>query len=134
MAKVRSGSKTFIDPAGIVEQHYIGQQTPESILRALKDLEAYVKKAAKLNKPVLILADVSLVPKIDLSKRMIEVRKAGIETMRSIKFRRAAVYGPLKVQVLVNTMALISGKQDKLKVFGNRVKAVAWLKKGIYGK
>src|SRR5579871_483607 len=131
MAKVRDSSKTFINPAGIVEQHYIGQQTPESILIALRDLEGCIKEAAKFKKPVLILADVSLVPKIDLSKRMLEVRKAGIKTMGSVKFRRAAVYGPLKVQVLVNTMALISGKQDKLKVFGNRVKAIAWLKEGI---
>ena len=128
MAKKVDKSKTFINPGGIVEQHYFGVQTPESVLEALEDLEKCAKKAGKSNKPVLILANVTEIPKIDLGPRMLKVRKAGISTMKSIKFKKAAVYGPLPVQIMVNTMALIAGKQHRLHVFGTRVEAMSWLK------
>jgi len=119
MAKNGIKSKTFINPGCIVEQHYIGEQTPQSIIAAIKDLEKYSKKLAKTKKPVLILADVSQVPKIDLGPRMLVVRKTAIITMRSLKYKKAAVYGPLPVQILVNTMALIAGKQHRIKVFSS---------------
>jgi len=129
LAKVRK-FKTFINPEGILEQHYFGLQTPESILGALAELEDYSKKIIDQARPILILADTSQLPKVDISPRMLKVRVAGVKTMRQINFKRAAVYGPLKVQIMVNTMALITGKQHRLRVFGDRVKAIRWLKQG----
>jgi len=120
--------KTFINPSGIIEHCYYGNQSPEATLESLKKLEKIIKQLEKQNKPVLVLADVSQIPKIDMSSRTKPVRQQAITLMRSAKIKRAAVYGPLKIQLIVNTLALIAGKQDKIRVFRDRIEALRWLK------
>ena len=119
---------TFLGPSGIVEQHFVGSQNPSDILEAIQELGVYSKKLQKQDKPLLILVDVSKVTRVDLSKRMQGARKAGIEAMRSVGYEKAAVCGPLSVQILVSTMALVAGVHSKVKVFDNRVNALRWLR------
>jgi len=120
---------TFINPAGFVEQHYIGLQSLEDVLMGLEDLEESVKGyVKKQGRPALILEDLTKLSKVDLSKRFLQARKIAVRLMREMEFERAAIYGPLATQILVNTMSLIAGKHDRIRVFDTRDKALRWLK------
>lgn len=121
--------RTFSSPAGFIEQHFIGVQTPDSVIAAVHEL---VKRANQLNvqnKPVFILVSVEKVPKIDISGKMAPARKEAVEAMRTAQYDRIAIYGNTAVQIMVNTLVLIAGKRDKIRVFGDRVEALKWLKK-----
>lgn len=118
----------FINPSGFIEQHFIGEQSPDSILDALESLKKCAKKLESQKKQVLILEDLSEVVREDfLSPRMAPVRSAAINIMKSINFKKAAIYGSLPLQVIVNTLALISGKRNSIKVFHHRSEAIKWL-------
>jgi hypothetical protein len=58
---------------------------------------------------------------------MAEVRKAAAKAIKDIKFDRVALYGPLHLQVILTTLALVAGKRDKVKVFDSRAAAIKWL-------
>ena len=117
-----------MNPAGFIEQHFVGSQTPQEVHKAIADLKRITRRLHKEGKPVLILVDVNRVTKIDLGPKMLKARVAGMKAMRSIEYKRAAVYGPLTVQVLVNTLALVAGVRDKIRVFDSRIDAVRWLR------
>lgn len=120
--------KTFYNPAGFVEIHFLDEQTPDSVIKAVKELVQWSKKLNAKQQKVLILADVSQVPKIDISGRMAPARKEAVKAMSSAKYERIAVYGNVVVQILVNTLALIAGKRQEIRVFSDRSEAVRWLK------
>lgn len=121
--------ETFIHPSGFVEQHYSGFQTLNSVLTGLRDLEKNVNKAVKdQGKPALILVDTTGLTKVDLSRKMLGARQKGVQMMKDLDFKKAAIYGPLAIQILVNTMAKIAGASNRIKVFENRVDAICWLK------
>jgi hypothetical protein len=121
--------ETFIHPSGFVEQHYTGFQTLNSVLTGLRDLEKNVSKAVKdQGKPALILVDTTGLTKVDLTRRMLGARQKGVQMMKDLDFKKAAIYGPLAIQILVNTMAKIAGVSDRIHVFENRVDAICWLK------
>jgi hypothetical protein len=58
---------------------------------------------------------------------MSDVRKAAAKAIKEIKFERVALYGPLHLQVILTTLALIAGKRDKVQVFDSRAAAIKWL-------
>ena len=119
---------TFIHPSGFVEQHYRGEQTLESVLEGMKQLERCVNKAVnEQKKAALVLADVTELTKVDLSRKMLKARKKAVELMRKMNYEKAAIYGPMPVQFMVNTMAMIAGKHNKVRVFENRLEALEWL-------
>jgi fatty acid-binding protein DegV len=124
---VKNKSSIFIHPRGFIEQHYHDGQTPESSMNAIKQLEKYINRLHNQDKAVLIFIDVSKLKKIDLSGKMLHVRLAAAKAMKDQTFNKAAIYGPLPVQVLVTTLALVSGKSKVVKVFDNRAQAVKWL-------
>jgi hypothetical protein len=128
MGKTNNYIRTVLNPAGFIEQHYVGSQAPQEVHKAIRDLKRFAKKLEESNKAVLILVDVSRVTKIDLGPRMLRARVAGMKTMRALNYKRAAVYGPLPIQVLVNTLALVAGVHDKIRVFDTRLDAVRWLR------
>lgn len=119
---------TFLNPAGFVEQDYVGSQIPQDIHNAIKKLEEFAAGLNELDRPVLILVDISRVTKIDLGPKMLRARIAGVKAMRSIGFKKAAVCGPLQIQILVNTLAMVAGVHHKIRVFDNRIDAVRWLR------
>lgn len=121
--------ETFIHPSGFVEQHYTGFQTLNSVMTGLRDIEKHVNKAVKeQGKPALILVDTTGLTKIDLSRKMLGARQKGVQMMRDLNFKKAAIYGPLAIQILVNTMAKIAGVNGRIKVFESRIDAICWLK------
>ncbi|HEX5394932.1 MAG TPA: hypothetical protein VFW52_01085 [Candidatus Saccharimonadales bacterium] len=121
--------ETFIHPSGFVEQHYSGYQTLNSVLSGLRDLEKHVNKVVKdQGKPALILVDTTALTKVDLSRKMLGARQKGVQMMKDLDFKKAAIYGPLAIQILVNTMAKIAGVSNRIHVFENRVDAICWLK------
>lgn len=124
----RSKVETFINPAGFIEQWFSGPQKPESLIHGVEQL---VKKAKKINarsEAVLILVDASSVPKIDGTGQMAQARKVAVKAMKSAPYNKIAVYGNLAVQIMVNTLALVAGRRDKVKVFADRTDALRWLK------
>jgi hypothetical protein len=121
--------ETFIHPAGFVEQHYTGFQTLNSVMSGLRDLEKHVNKVVEdKGKPALVLVDTTGLTKVDLSRRMLGARQKGVALMRDLGFAKAAIYGPLAIQILVNTMAKIAGVNGRIRVFESRVDAIRWLK------
>jgi len=120
--------KTTFNPAGFIEQVYVGNQTPDSVIKGLEELVRRAKKLKAGHQSVLILADITGVPKIDISGKMAQARKQAIEVMATAEYDKVAVYGNVGVQILVNTLVLIAGKREKIRVFGDRVAALRWLK------
>ncbi|HET7529093.1 MAG TPA: STAS/SEC14 domain-containing protein [Candidatus Saccharimonadales bacterium] len=119
---------TFDNPAGFIEQHFLGVQSADSVIAAVEELVRRAKKL-KINKQhVFILVDVSDVPKIDVSGKMSRARKEAIKAMKDADYDKIAVYGDTALQIMVNTLALIAGKRDKIRVFASRVEALKWLK------
>jgi hypothetical protein len=128
MKQSSNNTKIFINPSGFIEQHYFGEIDPESVLDGLNQLRAYAKKLNSEDKRVLILEDVSNLTKVEfLSPKMSDVRKAAAKAIKEIKFERVALYGPLHLQVILTTLALIAGKRDKVQVFDSRAAAIKWL-------
>ncbi len=120
-------STIFINPRGYIDQVYFDTQTAGSVLLAIKQLRQHAKKIEDQKQPVLIFIDVSQLTKIDLSGNMRHVRVEAMQAMKEIKFKRAAICAPLPIQVLVNTMALVTGKRDRVKIFENRPSSIKWL-------
>ena len=124
----RAKFKTFDNPGGFIEQHFFGIQTSDSVIAAVNDLVERAKKLNAKNQPVFILVCVEQVPKIDISGKMAPARKQAVQAMRTAQYDRIAIYGNTAVQIMVNTLVLIAGKRDKIRVFGDRVEALRWLK------
>lgn len=114
---------TLISPAGFIEQCYVGDQNEQSVKQGIKELKTCISKLKHQNKPAIILVDLSTLGNTDLG-----AHKAAILGMRTLDYQLGAFYGPLPIQVLLNTLSLVSGMQKKLKVFETRVEAVKWLK------
>jgi hypothetical protein len=124
----QDANKIFLNPSGFIEQHFVGEQTPEAIIASLKKVEQYSKKLQASGKPILILEDISKIPKLEfLSPKMATVRVEAAKYIKSVPFERAAFYGPLPLQVIVNTLALVAGKRSKVQVFDSRANAIKWL-------
>jgi hypothetical protein len=128
MTQKAQNTKIFINPSGFIEQHYFGELTPEEIINGLKQLRFYAKKQEAEGKEVLILEDTTKVTKVEfLSPKMAGVRKEAAKTMKAMNFGRTAIYGPLHVQVIVTTLAMVVGKHNKVQVFETRAAAIKWL-------
>jgi hypothetical protein len=126
--KQNGNTKIFINPSGFIEQHYSGELEPQTIIDGLNKLKSYSKKLNSKNQPVLILEDVSKITKLEfLSPKMAAIRKAAAKAVKEINFERAAVYGPLHIQIIITTLALVAGKRDKLRAFESRAAAIKWL-------
>lgn len=122
--------KIFFNPAGFVELEFNGIQTPDSVTGAVRDLVKWSKKLDARHQKTLILVNVTNVPKIDISGKMAAARQEAVKAMKTAKYDRIAVYGNVLVQMMVNTLVLIAGKRDKIRVLNDRLDALKWLKNG----
>jgi len=127
---MKKGDKfqVFYNPSGFVEIHFSGEQTPESVISAIEELVSWSKKLNAKDHRVLILADVNEVPKVDISGKMAPARRVAVSAMKNAKYEKIAVFGNVAVQIMVNTLVLIAGKRQKIRVFSSRVDALRWLK------
>jgi hypothetical protein len=121
--------KTFLSPAGFIEQHYYGSPSPTEVLTSIKELESLIlhKRAGK---DPLVLIDISKITRVDLSIKMLGTRIEAVKLMRSLPYKKAAIYGPVAIQVIVNTLATVAGTKvrHKIKCFNDRTEALKWLK------
>lgn len=122
MVNRASTIETIWNPSGFVEQKYIGDQTAEAVRKGHEQLKRCLKKQGKGAELLLVLIDVTEIGRTDPGSHVTAVK--GIKT---IPFKRTAVYGALSTQVLVNTLALVAGKKDQIRAFDNRTYALKWL-------
>lgn len=114
--------ETTWNPAGFVQQKYTGDQTADSVGKGIENMKKCAAKNLKTGRPLLVLIDIT-----DLGHTDSAAHAAGIKGIKSMDFKRAAVYGPLQTQVLVNTLVMIAGKKNKMRAFSSRAEAVKWL-------
>jgi hypothetical protein len=119
---------TFYNPGGFVELCFYSEQTPESVISAVTELVSWSKNLSSKKKKIYILVDVTEIPKIDTSGKMAAARKEAVRAMTTAKYDRIAIYGGVAVQIMVNTLVLIAGKRQKIRVFSDRLEALRWLK------
>lgn len=122
MAKKKSSIETTWNPSGFVQQKYIGDQTSEAVEEGQKQLKKCLKKQGKDGKLLPVLIDITEIGKTDPGSHI-----AAVSGIKTIPFKRTAVYGSLSTLVLVNTLALVAGKKDKIRAFENRTDALKWL-------
>lgn len=118
----------FFNPSGFIELHYIGSMTPETITESCRKLFKKTEKLITEKKPALILVDVTKISVTNNHKQMAPARKEAVHLLTKSHYDRIAVYGSLPVQIAMNTIVLIAGKRDKVRVFSDRVEALKWLK------
>ena len=116
---------TFINPAGFIEQHYIGPQTGVTVAQGVQAVNSEVKKLKKQKRAALVLIDISQVTSTDLSSHT-----TAVKGMREVPYKRIAIYGPLSLQILLNTLAIVADKYDAVHAFSSRLEAIEWLKQG----
>jgi hypothetical protein len=119
---------SFYNPGGFVDAHFFGEQSPQDVVQAINELVRWSKKLTVKKQPILILVDVTDVPKIDISGRMAPARQKAVDAMSQAKYDKIAVYGSTAVQIMVNTLVLIAGKRQQIRVFSSREDALRWLK------
>lgn len=114
---------TFSNPAGFIEQSYRGYQTAASVEKSIAALEHCAAEIRRQKQPVLVLIDIT-----KLRRTTLAARRAGLSGIKTVAFDKAAMYGPMWTQNLVNTLALVAGKKHKVRAFDDRSEAVRWLK------
>lgn len=119
---------TLINPAGFIEQCYIGLVKIQAVSKAIKELAKLVEEQKTQKKPALILIDTSLAATSLFFNT--QAHNAAIKGIKTIPLDKAAIYGPLLTQVTVNTLAMIAGKKGKICGFTDRQEAIRWLRTG----
>jgi hypothetical protein len=116
-------SSIFIHPRGYIDLVFTDGQSNDSIIYALKQLKILSKKLAEKKQPILIFVDASHISNVNMGEKMKPARIEAVKTISLINFKKAAVCAPLPVQIIVNTIALVAGKRNKVKVFENQAAA-----------
>src|SRR5579872_5525757 len=114
---------TFINPAGFVEQHYRGDQTKKTVSHGVASIHRLANKVKSGGKEPLLLVDISEVTSTDIGSHM-----AAVKGMKNVPYKKLAIYGPLQLQVLLNTLAIVADKHDQARAFNNRADALRWLR------
>ena len=123
MAKPRKSVSTFINPTGLIEQHYVGRQTGITVGIGVREVNRLTKKLLAEDKKPLILVDLSKVTHTNFRSHM-----AAARGMRKVPYHKIAAYGPDSMQILINILAIVSDKKTRVRAFSNRFEALEWLK------
>jgi hypothetical protein len=124
MSKPIGKVETFMHPSGIIEQHYYGVQTGVSVGQGVGKVRHIATKLSSQNKKVLLLVDLTKVKSTDIPSHI-----AAVKGMREVPFDKIAIYGPLRMQVLLNGLAIVADKHDKARAFETRIEALRWLRR-----
>jgi hypothetical protein len=125
MSKSTKSVNTFINPAGLIEQHYFGVQNGITVGAGVREANKQVQKFVKENKPPLMLVDLT-----EVKSTNIKAHIAAARGMKQVPFRKIAVYAPANLQILINTLAIVSDKKKSVKAFDSRFEALEWLQGG----
>jgi hypothetical protein len=110
--------RTFIHPAGFIEQHYVSDQTGETVTHGVQAVDVRVRREGI----TLVLVDLTGVTSTNRASHL-----AAIKGMREVPYKRISVYGPKHLQVLINTLSAIARKSLDVRAFPCRYDAVRWL-------
>ncbi len=124
MEKTTIKVSTFLNPSGFVEQHYLGDQDGDSVSEGVKEVDDLVDRLRSEGKPALVLVDLTEVTSTNFDSHTVAVRG-----MKEVPCDLLAVYGPLSLQVLINTLSMVAGKGDIVHAFGTRIEALRWLRR-----
>lgn len=124
VAKATKSVSTFINPSGLIEQHYLGDQDGETVAAGVNEADSFVKRQMSVNERPLLLVDLSRVTSTDIDSHI-----AAVKGMKEVAYERISVYGPPRMQMLINTLAFVAGKSDSVHAFRNRSEAIKWLKR-----
>ena len=116
-------SKSFINPAGMIELRSTGPSTRTAVYKNIRALTKLAKSLQAESKPVLILIDVE-----EISSSSLASREATLDAMLRVPHDKAAFYGPLKWQIILNTLSMVANKRETIRAFITRQEAVEWLK------
>jgi hypothetical protein len=125
MSKSAKSVNTFINPAGLIEQHYFGAHNGITVGAGVREANRQVQKFIKANKPPLMLVNLNEVKSTNFKARI-----AAARGMQKVPFKKIAVYAPHNLQILINTLAIVSDKKNSVKAFDNRFEALEWLQEG----
>lgn len=116
-------NEVFIRADGVIYKSFRGDQTCESIKRSREETEKLIQELRAQKKPVPMLVDLSALGKTTLSARNEE-----IETIRSLNFDKAAVFGQnFTNRKLAEIIVTFSGMEYKIKFFNSELEAYNWL-------
>lgn len=114
---------TKLNKQGIIEQTWSGNQDASSVVIGLEQLNSAAIKAMTKKLPVLVLINVT-----KLGKTTAGARAAGARGMRTIPFKRVAMYGANAFnRNLINIIIVATGKSSVAKVLNSRSAAIKWL-------
>ena len=117
-------NKTFINNSGVIETHFIGLQTKETLLAVRKEYEKLIAMLQSQQKKVCLLVDVDKVAKTDSG-----ARATAVGILRDMPFSKVAVFGG---DIIMRTVAkLIIAATERfvaIHYFSSREEAEKWLK------
>ena len=119
----------FIAPNGFIEAHFTRTMTSVNIAWGVEEVTKMAKKIKAENKPVLIIVSASKVTSFGWA-----AQKAAVMAMRQVPYNRVAIYGPISLQILLNTLSHVADSYNGVRAFSNRIEALEWLRKDIIAK
>jgi hypothetical protein len=109
-------------PNGIIELKQTGYQTKENVVQYRGPIADFIAKMHTEGKKALILVDVS-----GVTGQEPEVLAMARERLDGDYDAMALVGTSSTIQMILNWMLRTFGKSEKIKVFGERDKAIDWL-------
>jgi len=61
-------------------------------------------------------------------------QKAAVMAMREVSYDRVAIYGPISLQILLNTLSHVADSYNEVRAFSNRIETLEWLRREMITK
>jgi hypothetical protein len=111
-----------INDLGIIEIRTKGPASHESLKKNTNLMIKLGTKLAAQRKPILILIDGT-----GITSQNLDSRQAMIETMKKLPHKKIAFFGPALLMGVVDTLAVLAGKEDSIRTFDTEEVATKWL-------
>ncbi len=119
-------NRVYLSKSGFIYNQHVGDQTGETVTRMTEKLAVLTKQLKDEKRPVFALIDLTKLGKQDTT-----ARRAAAEGLRTLKYDRAAIYSSDPIlRYVVSLVIRASGQTSKVKFFGSRKEAMAFLKMG----
>lgn len=109
---------------GFIYVEYTGDQTGESVLTTVGDLNKLIEEAKSKKRSALVICDINQVTKHDSG-----ARKVGQDSLRTLRYDKFAICGgDFFTRNIVGILVKGINKTDTVKFFKTQEEAVGWLK------
>lgn len=116
-------NEVSLTKAGIILKVFRGDQTVQSIKEFREETEKLIEGLRAKEQKVLVLVDLS-----HLGKTTVFARSEEIESIRSLDFDKAAVFGSSFInRKMAEIIVHFSGMEYKIKFFNSEKEAESWL-------